>query len=289
MVIGLVAVVGLAVDRRVSGTAWARMATVPVLSVVVCFLTPVGPGLLSAVLLVSSRGQYFSEWAPADFTEPNGVALLVLLTGTLLAMLARRTGPRAWTPDLLVLLALAWAVYSLRTVPVAAAMLVPLAALALQGQLGERAPVRRGERVLVGGGFVAALAVLTVMVPRTADQPPPQPAWVDPALSALPQGTKVLDESSFGGYLMWRYPQLDLMMHGYGDTYTSDELERNVDIATLEPGWDELVRESDVEYAVLPPDSPLAYALREQEDWKVLHDDPDVQLLQPPAGWMDGS
>jgi hypothetical protein len=165
-------------------------------------------------------------------------------------------------------------------------MLVPLAALALQPAVGERAPVTRVERSFVTGSFVAALVVLAVLVPRTADAPPDRPAWVDPTLSSLPQGTRILDESSFGGYLMWRYPQLDLMMHGYGDTYTTSELQRNLDITALNPGWDRLVRDSDVEYAVLPPDSPLAYALREQEGWTVLHDDPDIQMLQPPPDWM---
>jgi hypothetical protein len=171
---------------------------------------------------------------------------------------------------------------------VAAAMLVPLAAMSLQTGIGDRTPVTRGERAFVGGGLVAALLALAVLVPSTADRPAPEPAWVEPALSALPEGTKILDESSFGGYLMWRYPQLDLMMHGYGDTYTTGELQRNVDVEALNPGWDDLVRESRVEYAVLDPNSVLAYALREQEGWTVVHGDSEVQMLAPPPGWMAG-
>ena len=46
------------------------------------------------------------------------------------------------------------------------------------------------------------------------------------------------------------------------------------------------MRESDVEYAVLDPESQLAYALREQEGWQVVHNDPDIQLLEPPPGWF---
>jgi len=287
IVLGLVAVTGMALDRKVGGAGLARMAAVPVLSLVASCLTPVGPGLFSAVLLVNSRAQYFSEWGPPDFTSINCLALLALLAGTLLAMLRRREA-LPWTQVLLVLLALGWAVYSLRTVPVAAATLVPLAAMALQADIGERTRVSRGERVFVAGAFVAALAVLALLVPRTADEPAPQPDWVDPALSSLPAGTKILDESVAGGYLMWRYPALDLMMHGYGDTYTDAELQRNVDISSLRPGWDDLVRDSDVAYALLPPESLLAYALREQEGWTVLHDAPDVQMLQPPDGWMTG-
>ena len=47
------------------------------------------------------------------------------------------------------------------------------------------------------------------------------PRWADPALGTLPTGTKVLDDWNLGGYLMWRYPRLDLVMHGYGDTFTT--------------------------------------------------------------------
>jgi hypothetical protein len=285
IVIGVVAVVGMALDRRAGLAPLGRMAAVPILSLLTSFLTPVGPGLLSAVLLVNSRGQYFSEWAPPDFTSPQCLALLGLLAVTLLAM-QRRNERYPWTWILMVLLALGWAVYSSRTVPVAAAVLVPLAAAALQESLGSPSRVVRGERAIVGVGVVGALTTLAFLVPSSAAAPPPQPAWVDPALSSLPSGTKVLDESAFGGYLMWRYPQLDLMAHGYGDTYTTGELERNSQIGDLKPGWDDLVRESNVEYALLDPESPLAYALRKQEGWTVLHDDPEVQLLQPPPGWM---
>ena len=40
----------------------------------------------------------------------------------------------------------------------------------------------------------------------------------------MPDGTRILNESVFGGYLMWRYPDLDFMFSGYGDIYTTDEL-----------------------------------------------------------------
>ena len=149
IVIGVVAVVGLALDGGRSRGPCAKLLAVPVLSAVASLLTPVGPGLFSAVLQVNSRSEYFYEWAPADFTRPY-------------TSCSSDSSPSPWSPasgvgvpwfDLaLIGLACLWALYSLRTVPVAACMAAPLAAAALQPGIGRRRactrPRARGGRRL---------------------------------------------------------------------------------------------------------------------------------------------
>jgi hypothetical protein len=262
------------------------MLAVPALSAAVSLLTPAGPGLFPAVLRVSSRGRYFYEWGPPDFTELYALVLLGILA---LAVLPRlRRGERVpWFDLVLVGLAVLWAVYSLRTVPVSACLAAPLAAAALQPSIGARPEVRRTERLLVVAGWAAALAGLALVVPHTADQPRETPSWVDGALEDLPAGTVVLDDSAFGGYLMWRFPQLDVAMNGYGDLYTDDELERNADIDAVRDGWVGLVKDVHPDYAILPPRSPLAYNLRAVEGWTVVQEGGDLELLAPPPGWYD--
>ena len=285
IVIGIVAIAGLALDRQHPRAVLLRMLAVPVLSALVSLLTPVGPGLFGAVLQVNSRAEYFYEWAPPDFTRFYSVVLLGLLA---LALVPRvRRGKVPWFDLALIGLAVLWAVYSLRTVPVAACMAAPLAAAALQPGLGARPKVSRRERWSWSGAYVAALVALAVVVPQTADQPRETPAWVDETLGDLPEGTKLVNDTLYGGYLMWRFPQLDLMMHGYGDILTDAELERNATIDSVQEDWVELLRESDVEYAVLRPDSPLAYNLRDLQGWTVVQNSEELELLEPPAGWMD--
>ncbi len=281
-VIGGVAVVGLALDR-VPRHVVVRAAAVPVASAVVAALTPVGPELYTAVAAVGSRSQYFAEWGSPDWTSWYAAALGVLLVVTVLAMWKRRRND--WIDILLVGLAAAFAVYSQRTVPVSAAMLAPLAAAPLQHLLGRRTPEVRAERLVVGGGVVAALLALAVAVPHTSADPPQHAAWLDPALRALPPGTKVLDDWDQGGYLMWRYPQLDLIMHGYGDTFTTAELRRNTDLISVAPGWTEAVRQSGARVAVLRPWSRLGYQLTAQWGWQVVHRSDDFELLRAPASW----
>jgi hypothetical protein len=41
--------------------------------------------------------------------------------------------------------------------------------------------------------------------------------------------------------------------------------------------------------AILEPDSPLAYALRETEGWRVLHHSSSLEMLAAPAGWVTES
>jgi len=287
VIISATAVAALVLDGSARGVRAVQLAAAPVAAGLAAgILTPVGPALLPAVLLVNSRGQYFSEWAPPDFTAPNCLALLLMLAVTVLLMVRRGSD---WFMIAMVGLSAGFAVYSGRTVPVAACMLVPLGARTIQGLLGDSQRLRRVERSLAFAAAAASLVILAAIVPSTSDQPPPQPKWVDPALTSLPGGTRILNDESFGGFLMWRYPDLDFMFSGYGDIYTTKELKAMSEINDVKPGWDDKVRAARPAYALLDPDTALAYALTHGQGWTVVHHDEDVELLAPPAGWMDQS
>ncbi len=283
--LGVIAVAGLALDRVRTHEELVKALLVPLLSAAAAMATPVGPALYGAVLGVGSRARYFSEWGTPDFTQPSCI-VLGLMVGLTVILFVRR-GRATWFDLALLLTAGACSVWSWRTVPVAAVMLVPLIAAHAGASASRAASVRPGrvELGLIAGALVVALGTLAAAVPATSDSPPAQPAWVDPALGSLVPGTEVVGESDWGGYLMWRYPQLDLLMHGYGDTFTLTELQRYTDIAGLAPGWDDELRATGVRIAVLRPSAPLAYALEHQLDWKVLHRSPTIEELQAPPGW----
>ena len=194
------------------------------------------PGALHARSPRSARArQYFVEWGSPDWTSWEYGALAILLVLTVLALWRRRHN--AWTEILLVGLAAAFAVYS-------------RAHGAGRGR-DDRArcwPGRCRASSAVVRRSTGANASWWPVAPWPRSWPSPWPsrsrrrtrprqaAWMDPALSALPAGTKVLDDWDQGGYFMWRYPQLDLMMHGYGDTFTTDELRRNTGSDLARPG-----------------------------------------------------
>jgi hypothetical protein len=281
LMIGASATVGLALDRAPRGVV-ARSAALTAGCAAAAALTPVGPSLYRAVAQVGSRTAYFAEWEPPDWLSWGSAGLAVLLAATLAGLWRRGANP--WAETLLIALAGAFAAYSERTVPLAAAMLAPLAAGPLQSFLGRHRPARHREVRTVLGAAALALAGLGLAVPHTSADPMPEPAWTGPALGALPAGTKVLDDWGLGGYLMWRYPQLDLVMHGYGDTFTTAELDRNTTFVTLGPGWQQDLHATGARVALLRPWSALAQALIAEEGWSVVHRSASLELLRAPRG-----
>jgi hypothetical protein len=286
LMVGVVAIVGLALDRAPVRVV-ARAAGLTAACAAAAAVTPVGPALYGGVVAVGDRASFFAEWLPPDWFSWRSGAMAVLLAATVVGLWLR--GRNSWTETLLIAVAGVFAAYSVRTIPVGAAMLAPLAGAPLQALMGRRpTPVVRRERWAVLGGSVVLLVVLAMTVPFTSDQPLHEPAWSDRELSAMPPGTKVLNDWALGGYLMWRYPQLDLVMHGYGDTFTTAELTRNNDLLSTAAGWQEDLRALDARIAVLRPGSLLATRLHAQEGWRVVHSSDDLELLEAPPGWPSG-
>jgi hypothetical protein len=287
IVIGVVAVIGISLDQGLRTTAQRRrvlvLLAVPVLSLLAAAITPVGPRLYSAVFLVGGRAEFHNEWAPTDFHDVQAVVAAGLILLTFVVWL-RGAGQRpAWTPLLLLLLATAWSAYSIRTVPVAVMVTVPLVARALQTLNRRRRAAPRREAWLVAGiGAVAALA-LTATVPLTAGEPASVPGWLEPALDRLPDGTTVQTTDQQGGYFLWRHPELNPVIDGYSDAYTTAHLQEQLDLQRLHPGWDRTLRKDKVDYAVLPTKSPLAYALIHGEGWRTLHTSRDLVMLEAPG------
>lgn len=282
LVVGAVGIVAAVLHRRPPASEVRRQLAVLGSCALAAAVTPVGPALYPAVLVVAGRGRFFAEWAAPDFTSANGAALMLLAAVALLVWLRRGAD---WPTVLFLGLGLGLALYSNRTMPLAAVTLAPLAAAALQSLVTEpRRPLAPREVTTALGSAVATLVVLALVVPHTAGDPPTQPDWVDRELGALPSGTVVLNDWGDGGLVMWAHPQLHLVMHGYGDTFTTEELERNVDILDLERGWQDLVRETGAEVAFLRTDHPLTAAL-EDAGWVVEEASEEVELLTAPTGW----
>lgn len=287
LVTAVAAVIGLWLDRAQPGVRLPRaghLLAVVALSAAVTLLTPVGPRLFSAVLLVTSRGSYFEEWAPPDFTTPYGAALAALVALTLVAFI--RGQSTSWLSLMILLLAGGWALYSTRTLPIAAATIAPLLAEQLQRHLPTRDPVTRRETRAVTLVSILGLVLMTVLLStRGGTDYEVVPPWVDDQLDTLTPGTPVVTAWERGGYVLWRHPELDTIIHGYGDVFTDDELERNVTITESDEDWAELVRDTGAVDAFLAADSSLAYNL-ELAGWQPVQEDEDWVVLEAPSDWL---
>lgn len=280
LMIGVAVLLGMLIERRHPLRQLAVTALVPVLSAVIVLATPLGWRIYGSVLAVGSRTEYFAEWGPTDFTEPYALALLAMYAVVLLVALKRR--PLPWPELALLGLAVVLSATSTRMTTVAALMIVPLLATALQEFVPAAPRLARRELGALLAVLVVCAAVLAPVVDRRAEEPI-APAWLDDRLATQPSGTRVLNDWDTGAYFLWRHPQLALVMHGYGDVFTTDELDRNAEILRLRPGWDEHVAALDADLALLDPDTPLGYAVQHTLGWEVVEEDEDFVLLAPPG------
>lgn len=280
--IGFAAVTGIALDNPGRYRIWVKMTAVPLLSAAVAALTPVGPRVYGAVIEVNSMARdRYTEWAPPDFTQLSPALTLVLLAACAVVMLRR--GPANWTHIALLAMAAGLAIYSIRTVPVAASIVVPLLARTVGRWPAGSTSTTRGERYAVLGGFATAVAALTIVVPATADSPPIEPVQIEAALSSLPAGTPIWASEDWGGYVLWAHSNLVPVLHGYGDAFSNREYERYSDIATLEPHWFEDFQELGVNVALLRMSDRLGAVLVTDHGWRVAQQTDEVELLVSPS------
>jgi len=274
--------VGVAVAQALDGRTrrqWASYLLVPAASLVVAGLTPVGPRLYGTVLTVAGRGRFFTEWGSPDFGKLIPAIAALFVGATVLA--AVRRGPLSWSHAAVLLFACAALVYSNRTLPVAVCVAAPLLATLIRGEQVARRWDRR-EALAVLGATTVALVVLGVATPRTSDQPEVMPDWLATEMEQLPDGTRILGDDLIGGYLVWRYPELDTVYFGYGDIYTTAELEAKDDFFRLNPGWQETVDLLGARIALLDPSLPVTAAMQTDLGWQVVHESPDLVMLAAP-------
>ena len=186
-----------------------RLLLVPVASVAVAALTPVGPRLLTAPFTVNTYAGLVSEWRPPDVHEPYVAATVLLVALTALGW-ARAPHRASWADVLLWGMALGWTLLYARTVAVGAVIATPLAARALAEllPLPEDRGAARLERVLLPVSAAAAIVLAAVLAPSAAGVAGGMPTGLAGALDRLPADTVVLNDDAAGGWLLLTHPDL---------------------------------------------------------------------------------
>jgi len=273
--IGLVAWLGLVLDGRLRGRRAALGLAVPVLSVLVTALTPVGPRLLTSQLAVSARTSLIAEWGPTSFREVPALAAAALV-GWLVVLWARRSeaaGRVPWTHVLLLVLAAGWILLVTRMVAAGAVVAAPLLVSAIQATVPSHQSdptARRVERVGVGVVVLAFVVALVVGAPSSASRPERVPDRFDARVSALPAGSVLLVEDGIGAWVEWRHPGVHPVIDGMLDAYPVRWIQRFHDFKQLEPGWQDFVADSGAEAGIMKRGSPATAALQDQLGWKVV-------------------
>jgi len=272
----LEALVAAGRDRRVAvGLRWGGFGLA---ATAMAALTPHGVETLifPFKLIGMSSLAHIGEWAPADFSS-LGPLEIALLVGVLVAF----TRP-------------------LRMPPIRAALLLGLVHLALQhvryeqmlgivGALilaeplgrayGQTLPAPGGRRpaTALPVGLAAAVLVLALGVgrfawPVTLRDAPSRPISAVAAVPASIAATPVLNDYSFGGYLIGRHiaPYVDSRADFYGDAFLKAYA------GLIEPdraALAEVLERRRIGWTLLIPGSPIAGAMDQMPGWRRLRAD----------------
>ncbi|MBC9822492.1 hypothetical protein [Terrabacter sp. MAHUQ-38] len=278
-VVGGVVTMGLVLEGRVSIREAGRLALVPILSVVAAALTPVGPTLFASPFQVGGVTALISEWQPPGVHDLGLLAALLLVLVVVLDQ-ARRPA-KEWTTVLLLLFALMMALSWARTVAVAAVILAPLAATAIQ-RLTRQGPVEGWTRreftgVVVAG--IASLATAAGLVGATAAHAGIGANGLDEALTRLPAGTVVCNDQVDGGWLMLEHPGLEPTMDTRVELYTVERIRAYLGFVAGAPGWQEYPVAVQCSHALLPREAAVVPKL-EAAGWQLVEEASGHVLLR---------
>jgi len=265
-------------------------------------INPSGPGLLAHVVGYLGKGYLVdgtAEYQSPDFHALYGRIFLVVVLGVVAALAL--SGRRPAFPRLVaVLVSLAFALMSIRNIPLFGLVALPLLALHLAGAAAAwqspfldrvRAGFAEAARSASFGGWSAAAAGLLLAAAATRWGPGGRPlvqAGFDPAVfpvEAVARGRTaglsgpVFNEFAWGGYLQYAWPEQPVFIDGQTDFYGVGLTQEYVAIRGAKPGWRKRIAGRGVRLVLLPPDAPLVRELTAAGDWRVVETDETATML----------
>lgn len=281
--VGVIVGCGLACDRRISGHGLRRLLLVPLASLCVAGLTPIGPKLLLAPFTVGSNARDFvGEWQSPSIRQPATVITLLMIGFVLIAWARSARTPRWWQIGLLVT-SLVGALAMARTVAIAAVLAAPLVAQELQSLFTTPLTRPSTRAQLSWLGLTAVALVMAVpLAGAVAQNPEGVPVHLAAQLRQIPNGTRVIATGDVTGWLLWSAPNLkpveDIRIEIYDPAY----VHRFIEAMAAGPAWRGFVQDTGATVALLKEDSPLATALQERAHWRATGSDAGYLLLRRP-------
>jgi hypothetical protein len=250
----------------------------------------------------SFQRQHIMEMLPISFQNPAAryFEILLLAGGAATLWHLRR---KRFTECFLFLFFAHLALIASRNIPIFGIAAAPVLALALAEWLRklEEAPVAAWLQRLVRGlngladsirgieavprlHLVSAAVLLLFIAIFYAPAPPPAfrarfdaKAFPAKALAAL-QGPdlpgRIFTYDQWGDYLIYNlFPRCRVFIDGRSDFYGSRFVKEYLDIVNVKYCWQRHLDEYGVDTVLLPPDAPLAGALKESSRWRVVYDD----------------
>jgi hypothetical protein len=264
-------------------------------------LTPYGPKLLYHVLtwfkmtyVINNTNEYFS---PDFHTLTAKVVLLVFLMVVAALSLSRR---RPSFPRLFLILAgIGFALIYQRNIPLFGLTALPVLALHLDPEWrglrdigGVRATFARESPGRRNGPWAIAVTVVLLLLVVSASplaryrliratfDPTVFPVVATEKARAAGLKGRIFNDFIWGGYLLLKWPEQKVFIDGQTDFYGEDLTRTHIRIATVYPGWRDLLRKWDVSLVMVPGKYSLSHELVRDPHWRIWSCDSTAVVLQ---------
>jgi hypothetical protein len=281
--VGGVCIAGLLLDRRLNRAATTKLLAIPILSLVVAGLTPLGPRLLLSPFAVGKNtSKFVGEWQATSVHNPFAVVTLAMFGLVILSWVRLGRRPPWWQIGFL-LTGVASTLATTRTIAVGAVIAAPLLAQEIQLLRGRPVPTttRRSRSAWAALILIALVAAAPLSAAR-AQNPAAVPLRLTPQLSAIPSGTVVLAEGDVSGWLFWSEPGVRPVLDPRIEIYSPAHIRAFVSTMAAGPGWRQFVTRTAARSALVLTGSPIATALVERAGWSQLGKDAGYVLLRAP-------
>jgi hypothetical protein len=262
-----------------------------ILSIAALFLNPIGVRqTLYPLATIWSQPIGLSqvdEWKPLQFGDARSTVFLGVLGCILLLGVLRRT-ELFWHEVLLLALAV-WAAASHRRLLFAFGILAaPILSRAVstswQGYVAEQDRPALNGMLLVASLLSACWAFPNQQaLVRQVEQRSPTRAVK--FMKAHHLSGRMLNEYSYGGYLIWESPETPVFIDGRADIFeATGVLSEFGNWATLQSDPDTLLDQYGIDFCVLAREAPMVRVLPLLRSWKIIYEDENSVIFVRTAG-----
>lgn len=284
--LGAATCLGLVLDRGFSDIQVRRVLLLPPLALVVAMLTPAGPSLVAAQLVVSARSGLITEWAPTTIRGVAATTAILMLAA--IGILWSRGARVPWVELIWWLFAAAAALYAIRLVAVGAVVAAPLLAGAL-GRMRTRSKLDASQRRhdwdvrwMLPTLLLVFVVSLTALLPLAKPDVSNVPRGLSPQLERLPRGSVVFVDGVAGAWIEYEFPHINPTLEALFDAYELEYLRDYQRAITLQPGWENFVERTGADAALLAAGGPVEDAMIDRLGWRRVATVDRWVFLKPP-------
>ena len=279
---------GVVVARRWSPSELKKLLLAAGASLVALLANPVGYRLVQYPfdLLFRQQGnmQYIEEWQAVDLSMGNGKLVYIVIFGLLGAALLSR---RQWQlrDVLLAGFALWTGLAHARLLFFIGLILVPVLAPHLRlFPPYDRELDKPWLNAVIMAGVVCGILVFfpsPALLQQQVDQTFPRAAL--DFMRAERLNGRIFNQLFWGGYMAWYSPELKPFLDGRVDIFTYNGTLADHRRATTVQAPLEVLDHYRFDYALLQPDRPLTYVLRNSPEWRIVYADKVALLFERTA------